>query len=114
MNPVISIFKSIPDEELRQAVIEIKEESESGKGLIRENGYVRKYAKQILETSKDKLPHLSKELFLTHTNTFNESAFHILQESAFRFLKYFPEKCDGCGEMTTMTRECKNCDNCGQ
>lgn len=103
MNPVINILKSIPDEELRQAVIEIKEESESGKGLIRENGYVRKYAKQIAEITGQGT---STELFLTQTG--------ILQEATFRFLKYFPEKCDGCGQMTTMTRECKNCDNCGQ
>lgn len=41
MNKVVKIFKDIPDDELREAILELKESDDTG--YIKTGGYVRKY-----------------------------------------------------------------------
>lgn len=49
-NPIVEMFKNIPDEEIRQGIMEIQEDSETG---IICNGVVRKYAAKMAEITND-------------------------------------------------------------
>jgi len=65
---IVQLFVEIPDEELRKAVIEIRE-SEANK-FIKEDGLVRKYSE--LSTS---ITGVKCELHITVTNLLAEAAF---------------------------------------
>lgn len=49
-NSIIKLFKNIPDEEIRQGIMEIQEDSETG---IICNGIVRKYATKMAEMTNN-------------------------------------------------------------
>lgn len=74
-NPIVKIFNDISDDELKQAIKEIKEDEI--KGIIRIGGVLRKYA-DITHNSIG-VGNMSMHLFLTETN--------LLKEAAFRWIK---------------------------
>ena len=73
MNPIKDLFNNIPDEELKEAIKEIAEDSETG--IIRD-GIVRKYTKLSCEMSGNGI---STELFFTEIN--------LLRQGALRWIK---------------------------
>ena len=74
INPIKELFEAIPDDELKEIIREIKEDSTSG--IIRTNGGLRKYANKVVEITGNSV---STELFLTEVN--------LVRQAAFRFSK---------------------------
>jgi len=74
MNPIVQIFTNLSDEEIRESILEIKEDE--GLGIVRSDGYVRRIAKEVSDLTGTSL---STQLFLTTTS--------LLKEGAFRFVK---------------------------
>jgi len=74
-NPITTMFNNIPDEEIRQGIMEIQEDSETG--IICE-GIVRKYAKKMAE--------------LTHNDNVGvhlmAAEINILRQGAYRWLNH--------------------------
>lgn len=70
MNKIAEIFDFISDEELREAILEIKESEKEG--IIKEEGLIRKYAKLVSSiTGKP----ISVDLFLSQTMLLKQAAF---------------------------------------
>ena len=73
MNELNKIFNDISDEDLKQAVIEIKESDSTG--FIKDGGYVRKYAK------------MSGDITGGFTTTdFYMTTINLLKQAAFRWI----------------------------
>lgn len=73
MNPITKLFSEIPDEELRQGILEIKEDGVTG--IVRD-GVVRKYAKKIGELTGN---NMSIDLFMTEINILRQGALRWIQ-----------------------------------
>ena len=73
-NVITEIFTNLPDEELRQAISEMREDEELG--IIRNDGYVRRITHRVHQITGESVSVL---LFLTQTN--------LLREAAFRFIR---------------------------
>lgn len=72
MNELVKLFQNIPDNELKQAILEIKESDATG--YVKEDGYVRKYAK------------LSGEITGGFTTTdFYMTTINLLKQAAYRW-----------------------------
>jgi hypothetical protein len=74
MNPIKEIFDNIADDELKEIIREIKEDSDLG--IIRANGGIRKYANKVVEITGNSV---ATELFQTELN--------LVRQAAFRFSK---------------------------
>ena len=74
MNQITKIFSDLTNDELREAINEIKEDE--ALGLIREHGYVRRISKQVSELTNTPL---STQLFLTHSSLFREASYRFLE-----------------------------------
>lgn len=70
MNEITEYFNNLSDEELKTAILEIKEDENLG--IIRIGGVVRKCANDIIKITHNSL---STELFLVQTNLFKQAAF---------------------------------------
>jgi len=79
-NKITELFSSISNEELKQAIKEIKEDGEIG--IIRFGGVVRKYTELTIKITGD---FTSLILFMTEIN--------LLREAAYRWIdtRDFPE-----------------------
>lgn len=69
-NQIAEIFDFMSDEELKNAILEIKESEKEG--IIKENGLVRKYAKFVSELTSNTV---SIDLFLSQTMLIKQAAF---------------------------------------
>jgi hypothetical protein len=78
-NKIDEIFENISNDELKQGILEIKEDGE--KGFIR-NGVVRKYAKITSEIIGKSV---SLDLFMTELN--------LLRQASYRWAKPPKQKC---------------------
>jgi hypothetical protein len=74
-NKVTEIYTNLSDEQLREAILEMKEDEKIG--LIRSDGWVRRLTKQICDTIGD--TNFSTHLFMTQTNLFREAAFRFVK-----------------------------------
>jgi len=74
-NPITEIYENLTDEQIKEAVLEMKEDEKMG--LIRMDGWVRKLTKKVCEITGE--TNLSTHLFLTQNS--------ILREAAYRFVK---------------------------
>lgn len=74
MNPIIKLFEDISDEDLREAILELKESDKTG--FIKEGGYVRKYAKLTGDITGSAT---TTDFFMTTVN--------LLKQAAFRWIK---------------------------
>ncbi len=70
MNPVVQLFKNISDADLKEAIKELKESDVTG--FIKEDGYVRKYAKMTGELTSG---FTNTDFFMTTVNLLKEAAF---------------------------------------
>ncbi len=73
-NELTKIFSNLSDAQIREAVIEMKEDEESG--IIRSEGWVSRLTKQVHEITDQPVSTL---LFLTQTNLFREAAFRFVK-----------------------------------
>jgi hypothetical protein len=74
-NKVTEIYTNLTDEQLREAILEMKEDEKMG--LIRSDGWVRRLTKQICETIGD--TNFSTHLFMTQNNLFREAAYRFVK-----------------------------------
>ena len=74
-NKITEIYTNLTNEELREAILEMKEDERTG--LIRTDGWVRRLTKQVCETIGDNS--VSTHLFLTQSNLFREAAYRFVK-----------------------------------
>ncbi len=74
-NEITKIFSSLSNDELRQAILEMKEDEPLG--IIRTDGWVRKITKQICDITNES--EVATYLFLTQNNLFREAAFRFIK-----------------------------------
>lgn len=70
MNQITKIFNELTDSQLKEAILEMKEDDTFG--IIRENGYVRNITKQIVDITNQPL---SAQLFITTISLYKEAAY---------------------------------------
>ena len=70
MNKIAEIFDFMSDEELKNAILEIKESEKEG--IIKEEGLIRKYAKLVSSITGNPI---SVDLFLSQTMLLKQAAF---------------------------------------
>ncbi len=70
MNPITKLFSDISDEELKAAIIEIKQSDITG--YVADNGYVRKYAKLTGEITGG---FTTTDFYMTTINFLKQAAF---------------------------------------
>jgi hypothetical protein len=70
MNEIQKLFNDIPDEELREAILEIKESDVTG--YVKENGYVRKYGRLTGELTRGVT---TTDFFMTTINLLKQAAY---------------------------------------
>ena len=73
-NEITKIFSSLSNDELRQAILEMKEDEPLG--IIRTDGWVRKITKQVCDITGE--TNLATHLFLTQNNLFREASFRFI------------------------------------
>lgn len=70
MNKIVELFENISDEDLKKAVLELKESDKTG--YIKEGGYVRKYAKLTGDITNS---FTTTDFFMTTVNLLKQAAF---------------------------------------
>jgi hypothetical protein len=73
MNTVTKIFSDLTNEQLIEAISEIRKDE--ALGLIREDGYVRRIARQVSELTDTPM---TTQLFLTHSSLFREASYRFV------------------------------------
>lgn len=73
MNTVTKIFSDLTNEQLIEAISEIREDE--ALGLIREGGYVKKISRQVSELTDTPM---TTQLFLTQSSLFRESSYRFI------------------------------------
>ena len=75
VNKVTEIYTNLTNEELREVILEMKEDERMG--LIRNDGWVRRLTKQVCETIGD--TDVSAHFFLTQSSLFREAAYRFVK-----------------------------------
>jgi hypothetical protein len=76
MNKVLKIFSDLTDEQLREVLLEMKEDNQ--KGYIRTDGWIRKLNQEVCETIGEDT--LSVHLHQTQINVYREAAIRYLEQ----------------------------------